>query len=218
MNHIYADHENRLYRLIGGDQSGANGNQRWKRRAGAADVAGYAASRQLAVAPGTRFNYSSGTSNIVASILGDAVGRGEPTRRFLTERLFEPIGVTDASVTLDDAGTFIGSSYVYCAARSWAKFATLYLRGGQFDGTRVLPRHWVDDAQRPTSRDEDGGTYYSHHWWLDGRGTYWASGYEGQRLVIAPADDGIVVRLGSTPSARYPALRSWCDATVASLA
>jgi hypothetical protein len=38
MNHIYADHKNRLYSWIGGDQPGADSDQRWKRRAGAAHI------------------------------------------------------------------------------------------------------------------------------------------------------------------------------------
>jgi CubicO group peptidase (beta-lactamase class C family) len=184
---------------------------------GKADVASFAAAHQPTALPGTRFNYSSGTSNLIARLVGDVVGRGEPTVAFLRDRLFAPLGMLDATVTLDDAGTFIGSSYVYCSARSFAKFATLYLRGGCWEGRELVSRTWVDDAQRPTSADEDPATYYSHHWWLDGAGTYWASGYEGQRCVVSPARDAVLVRLGRTPSARYPAVRAWCDAVLASL-
>src|ERR1019366_2096837 len=100
----------------------------------------------------------------------------------------------------------IASSYVSCSARSFAKFATLYLRGGEWDGERLLDAVWVDEAQVPVSRDVDPDTYYSHHWWLDARGSYWASGYEGQRAVVCPARDCVVVRLGRTPATRYPAV------------
>jgi CubicO group peptidase (beta-lactamase class C family) len=185
---------------------------------GSADVAAYAAAKPLAAAPGTTFAYSSGTSNLVARILGDVVGRGDATRAFLTDRLFSPLGMDDATVKLDDAGTFVGSSFVYCSARSFARFATLYLRGGEWEGARLLVPSWVDDAQRPVSVDVDPRTYYSHHWWLDGEGTYWASGYHGQRAVVSPACDAVVVRYGDTPAERYPALRAWCDAVVAALA
>jgi CubicO group peptidase (beta-lactamase class C family) len=184
---------------------------------GIGDTAAFAARHEAAVAPGTRFNYSSGTSNLVARIVGDVVGRGEATRAFLFDRLFAPLGMRDAVITLDDAGTFIGSSYVYCSARSFARFATLYLRGGTWDGRQLLSRAWVDDAQRPVSADEDPATFYSHHWWLDGLGSYWASGYEGQRCVVCPARDAVLVRLGRTPDVRYPAVRAWCDAVLAAL-
>ncbi|HEV3213865.1 MAG TPA: serine hydrolase [Acidimicrobiales bacterium] len=185
---------------------------------GAADVGAFAAGHPLAAAPGTRFNYSSGTSNLVARLVGDVVGRGEPTRAFLRDRLFGPLGMDDAAVTLDASGTFIGSSYVYCSARSFAKFATLYLRGGRWEDRQLLSRSWVDGAQVAVSQDADARTYYSHHWWLDGEGTYWASGYEGQRCVVSPGHDAVVVRLGRTPDERYPAVRAWCDAVVAALA
>jgi CubicO group peptidase (beta-lactamase class C family) len=185
--------------------------------AGSDDVAAFAAAHPLAHAPGTRFNYSSGTSNLVARIVAQTVGPGDATVAFFRDRLFVPLGMHDATIRLDDAGTFIGSSYVYCSARSFAKFATLYLRGGAWEGDQLLSRRWVDDAQLPTSADEDPRTYYSHHWWLDGEGAYWASGYEGQRLVVSPQRDAVLVRLGRTPDDRYPAVRAWCDSVLAAL-
>ena len=43
---------------------------------GTDDVAGYTEARTLRHPPGTRFNYSSGTSNIVAAIAGRSAGGG----------------------------------------------------------------------------------------------------------------------------------------------
>jgi CubicO group peptidase (beta-lactamase class C family) len=185
---------------------------------GTDDVAAFAASRPLEHAPGSTFNYSSGTSNLIASIVGDVVGRGDDTARFLATSIFEPIGMRDATITCDETGTFVGSSYVHCSARSYAKFASLYLRGGEWDGATLLDSAWVADASVPVSEDTSmPRTYYSHHWWLDGLGTVWASGYQGQRAVFCAARDCVLVRLGCTPAANYPALRSWCDAVVAAL-
>ena len=48
--------------------------------------------------PGTRFNYSSGTSNVISGIVARTVGPGEPYREFLARRLFEPLGMTSATV------------------------------------------------------------------------------------------------------------------------
>ena len=150
--------------------------------------------------------------------MGDVVGRGEATARFLDDALFARIGIHDATVTLDDAGTFIGSSYVYCSARSYAKFATLYLRGGTWDGTTVLEPGWVAESQVPVSEDTSAPrTYYSSHWWLDAAGSFWASGYEGQRAVVHPAHDCVVVRLGRTDADRYGVLRDWSDELVTAL-
>jgi CubicO group peptidase (beta-lactamase class C family) len=180
---------------------------------GHADVAAYAEARPLAHPPGTVFNYSSGTSNIVAGVVGRAVGGGEAVRRLLLERVLHPIGMRTADPRLDEAGTFIGSSYVYATAQDWARFGTLYLRDGVWDGTRLLPEGWVDHGRRVRSVDESDGGLYGAHWWIDQldteRGTFRASGYEGQMVAICPPLDAIVVRLGSTPEPLTANLPPW---------
>jgi CubicO group peptidase (beta-lactamase class C family) len=186
---------------------------------GADDVAGYAASRPSAASPGERFNYSSGTTNIISRALTDAlVGRGEhdPDRRrvatgdFLQERLFGPIGMT-AEPRYDAAGTWVASSYVYASARDFARFGLLYLRDGRWDGARILPEGWVDVARTWVSTDPEDGLGYGAQWWLydDGLGTFAAKGYEGQSILCVPASDLVVVRLGKTPIEHRPALEAW---------
>jgi CubicO group peptidase (beta-lactamase class C family) len=170
---------------------------------GQSDVASYAEARPLAHPPGTVFNYSSGTSNIVSAIVGREVGSGDAVRAFLLERILHPIGMRSADPRIDEAGTFVGSSFVYATAKDWARFGLLYLRDGVWDGERLLPEGWVDHGRRVRSVDETDGSLYGAHWWVDqldtARGTFRASGYEGQMVAINPALDAIVVRLGHTP-------------------
>jgi CubicO group peptidase (beta-lactamase class C family) len=169
---------------------------------GQADVAGYAAASPSAHPPDTVFNYSSGTSNIVSGIVGRAVAP-EPVREFLLQRLLHPIGMRSADPRVDDAGTFIGSSFVYATAQDWARFGLLYLRDGVWEGERLLPEGWVDHGRRVRSVDETDGALYGAHWWVDeldtARGTFRASGYEGQMVAVCPPLDAVVVRLGRTP-------------------
>jgi CubicO group peptidase (beta-lactamase class C family) len=185
--------------------------------AGKDDVAGFAADRPPAAAPGSRFNYSSGTSNIVAAVVGREVGPGESYAQFLRDRLFVPIGATSARPTLDAAGTWVASSYVYATARDFARFGYLYLRDGVWDGERVLPEGWVDHGRHPRSVDPEDGSLYGAHWWVvgDGHGSFWASGYEGQSILVCPALDLVVVRLGKTPRDRSPELCEWRAAVAA---
>ena len=75
---------------------------------GQADMAHFAADRPLAAPPGTRFNYSSGTSNIISGVVARTVGPGEPYARFLHGRLFGPLGMTSADPEFDEAGTWVG--------------------------------------------------------------------------------------------------------------
>ena len=174
------------------------------------DVAAYAESRPLLHPPGTHFNYSSGTSNIVSAIAARAVGGGAALVDLLRRHVLDPIGVTSADPRLDTAGTFIASSYVYATARDFARFGLLHLRDGTWDGARVLPEGWVDHARRQRSVDEEGNGYGAH-WWVigDDMGSFRASGYEGQSILISPGLDLLAVRLGYSTAEKLPALKEW---------
>lgn len=185
--------------------------------AGQADAAGYAIDQPLAAEPGTTFSYSSGTTNIVAKICGDLLGGEDAVRSYLDTRLFEPLGMTSADPRFDDAGTFIGSSFLYCTARDFARFGNLYLRDGLCDGQRLLPEGWVDLARRPVEVEVDEDFFYGSHWWLwdDTNGAFACHGYEGQYIVVVPARDLIVVRLGKTPAERKVGVIQWIHDIIA---
>lgn len=188
---------------------------------GQPDMAHFAADRPLAAAPGTRFNYSSGTSNIVSGIVARTVGSGEEYARFLHRRLFGPIGMTSADPEFDEAGTWVASSYVRATARDYARFGLLYLRDGVWDGARILPEGWVDHARTWVSEDPEDASPYGAHWWGvagDRRGTFRAAGYEGQSITVCPPLDLVVVRLGKTPLEREDALGPWRVAMVEAFA
>ena len=184
--------------------------------AGIDDHGAYTAARPAAHPPGTVFNYSSGTSNLIARMACDHIGRGDDATDWMRTNLFDPIGMQSATPSFDTSGTFVGSSYLHAVARDWARFGLLYLRGGHWDGRQVVPRGWVDRCRLARAVDDDGD-HYGTHWWTaeDGRGTFYASGYELQRLVCVPTSDLVVVRLGSTPEATYDAPKAWINELVA---
>jgi CubicO group peptidase (beta-lactamase class C family) len=175
------------------------------------DVGAFARARPLAVPPDTRFNYSSGTTNVVSGIVADIVGRGDGYADFLRDRLFDPIGMTTATPTLDATGLWVASSYVHATAEDFARFGYLYLRDGEWDGARILPDGWVDTARRLRSIDPEDGRGYGWQWWVtgDAHGTFWANGYEGQSILVSPANDLVVVRIGRTDAANGPNLFDW---------
>ena len=178
---------------------------------GSTDTAAFAARRPLAHTPGTTFNYSSGTTNIASGIVARLLGGEARYRRFLHDRLFAPIGMRSADPRFDEAGTWVASSYVWATARDMARFGTLYLRDGVWDGTRLLPDGWVDHGRRARSVDPEDGRLYGAHWWVvgDDLGTFWANGYEGQSIMVCPGLDLVVVRLGKSLKDQYPALARW---------
>lgn len=184
--------------------------------AGVDDVAGYTIGRPSRAEPGTVFNYSSGTTNVVTRILGDVIGGPDELRSWMNERLFAPVGIRSADPTFDRAGTFVGSSYLHMTARDWARYGLLNLRGGEWDGQQILPRDWVEDCRRAWAIDDEGN-HYGTHWWVheDGRGTFFCSGFEIQRVVCVPSSDLVLVRLGKTPQEDYETPKRWVDDIIA---
>ena len=180
---------------------------------GSGDVALYAASRPLAHEPDTVWNYSSGTSNIVARCAARALGvSGDDFKAFMFRELFDPLGMKSPLPKFDEAGTFIGSSFCYCTARDFARFGLLYLRDGVWDGERLLPEGWVDYARTPTPAVPETETLgYGAHWWLGmaGPGSFSCNGYEGQYTVLVPDKDLILVRHGKSPLEAKDVVQKW---------
>jgi CubicO group peptidase (beta-lactamase class C family) len=178
---------------------------------GANDMAAYAAKRPLAHEPGTKFNYSSGTTNLLSRLVAERVGFGDDYLQSLQDRLFGPVGMRSAQALLDPSGNWIASSWLHATAQDFARFGLLYLRGGEWDTRRLVSTSWTDTAQVPLSQDEESGDYYSWQWWVTGDeyGTYWASGFEGQMISVVPALDALVLRFGRTPEDNAPALNAW---------
>ena len=169
-----------------------------------ADMAGFAASKPLVQQPGKRWNYSSGTTNILSRILRDAIDDDQRYWSFPSRALFAPLGMTSAVLESDSSGTLVGSSLVWASGRDWARFGQLYLDQGSWNGAQLLPLDWVEQA-RTASRGSKGG--YGAHWWLSRRksrrdlpkDSFSAEGYQGQLLLVAPSQRSVVVRLGQTP-------------------
>lgn len=163
------------------------------------DTGAFAAAKPLEHPPGTFWSYASGTTNIICRILRDAVGGGASGMlKFMNDRLFEPIGVRTATPKFDTSGTFIGSSFMLAIPQDFARFGLLYLRGGTWDGTEIVSRDWVDYARSPTAHTAE--ECYGAHWWMNPANTaqFFASGYDGQRVLCDPERDLLIVRLGRT--------------------
>ncbi|MEZ5229515.1 MAG: hypothetical protein R2710_23485 [Acidimicrobiales bacterium] len=99
-------------------------------------------------------------------------------------RLLRPIGMSSAIPKFDDAGTFIGSSFVYATAQDFARFGYLYLRDGVGRRTAV-PRglgRCGPHSGRPACRRRTlvRRTLVA----VARRRRLACQGYEGQRIVV----------------------------------
>ncbi|MFT4023766.1 MAG: serine hydrolase [Flavihumibacter sp.] len=173
-----------------------------------ADMAGFTAAHSLREAPGTRFYYSSGNSNIISGIIRQTVGDSS-YYSFPQERLFHPIGIRSMVLEPDAGGTFVGSSYAFATARDWARFGLLYLNNGYWNGKQLLPEGWVKETVTPNPVAPMGE--YGYQFWLNaGRrfpelpaDMFYADGYEGQFVVVIPSRKLVLVRLGQTGNDQF---------------
>jgi len=182
--------------------------------AGKKDVAAFAATLPRQVEPETRWNYNSGATNLLSRLVGETVGGGpDGMLAFMRRELFDPLGMATARPKFDEAGTFVGSSHCYCSARDFARFGLLYLRDGVWDGRRILPEGWVDYARTPSPQSE--GLYGAHFWVIPGSlGLFYCSGAQGQRILLCPKLDLVVVRLGKTAPHKVDAVVRYGKALV----
>jgi len=172
------------------------------------DTAAYAVNTRMIAPLGTRWRYSSPTTQILARIVRDVAGGPEQTLAFAWRELFNPLGMRNVTLEFDGAGTLQGSTYMLASARDWAKFGLLYLNDGVVGGKRILHEDWVDFCAAATL-----DTDYAAGFWTNRsehpnakarvrlgmpRDAFFASGDLGQRIVIMPSQKLVVVRLGDS--------------------
>jgi CubicO group peptidase (beta-lactamase class C family) len=175
------------------------------------DAGAFAINKPLVHEPGTRFNYSTGTSNILSTIIKRTLG--EEYLSFPRKELFNRIGMRSAVVCADASGTFGLGSFCYASARDWARFGLLYLHDGVWEGERILPEGWVEYTRTPSTAKKPRKGGYGAQFWLNASSDpeknkpRWAGvpedafsclGHEGQSVGIIPSRNLIVVRLGMT--------------------
>ena len=180
------------------------------------DMATYAASKPLIAPPDTLWSYSSGSTNIASRALTTALGGSEAAQAYLHERLFTPAGMKNVTFEQDNAGTPVGSSYIYATPRDWARFGLLFLNKGKAGEEQILSPDWVNFIHTPAPASELG--IYGAGFWLNGMAedgdgrflqdlpedAYFAMGHNGQVVGIFPSQDTVIVRMGwSTGEAKF---------------
>lgn len=182
---------------------------------GTAGMAAAAIARPLEARPGTKWEYSTLTADILAEIVTrtltpsrDPRMRALAYRRFATERLFGPAGMTSAVMDFDGAGTQVGGSLIYATLDDWGRFGRLLIDGRAPDGRPVIAPAWLDVMRRPAAT---AGNYGAQTWlnrpahpgepvMYPGApaSAYSAEGHLGQHVLVVPAYKLVVVRLGHT--------------------
>jgi CubicO group peptidase (beta-lactamase class C family) len=178
----------------------------------------------LAYPPDTHWAYGSGTTNLLSWVLRQAYG-DDAYYELPYKELFSKIGMRSAYLEADATGTWVGSSYLFATARDYARFGLLYMNDGMWQGERILPEGWAKYAMTATPTAPKNN--YGAQWWrptLDDRAAaeargvplpedaFNASGFEGQKIVVIPSKELVIVRLGLCYFSQYQIFYSQvCD-------
>jgi CubicO group peptidase (beta-lactamase class C family) len=172
----------------------------WFRYTG--DLLRFVLERPMVADPGALFTYNGGLTNV----LGEAIRRATGLRldRFSETYLFAPLGITDLSWYLIRPDFVYASGDVSLRPRDLAKLGRLYLRGGLWNGSRILSPDWVALSATPVFAMQPwpGCAGYSYGWWprteIYGAGAFAAEGWGGQALIVMPEFDALVVFTGGS--------------------
>jgi len=161
------------------------------------DFLQFALDLPMAHEPGTHFDYCSPGMHILSAILQQATGMSEAA--FAEEKLFAPLGITGATWSTDPQGITHGWGDLDLAPGDMQKLGTLWLHGGSWNGLQVIPADWLATATtraRRSDRYED----YGDGFWVGPSNEpipyFSASGRGGQRILVAPALDLVIVTTG----------------------
>ena len=186
------------------------------------DMAAFAESQPLEAEPGTKFEYSSNTTVILADIAARALTRSNnpDVRRkavldYLESRLFRPLGMTSIVPEFDRAGTLIGGSLIHGTARDWARFGDFLRNKGSYRGVQLVPRRWIEFMTTPSPRR---GNYGAQTWLNRGapedddplfgargpKSLFAMIGHMGQYVLVAPDRQLVVARLGHSDEVERP--------------
>jgi len=149
--------------------------------------------------PGTVFAYNQPCTFTLASIVQRKTEM--PLTRYLRPRLFDPLGIGEVGWQTY-AGRERGYTGLHARTEDVAKLGQLYLQGGQWNGSQLLPPDWVAQAtskqvDNPNGSNPDWRQGYGFQFWMARHG-YRGDGAYGQFCVILPEQDAVVVTTAST--------------------
>jgi CubicO group peptidase (beta-lactamase class C family) len=156
------------------------------------------ASLPRAAEPGTRWNYSTGETQLAGALVRAATGK--PVADYLSEKIWSKMGMeADANWWLQSPeGLEVGGSGLSATLRDYARFGMFMLNDGVINGERVLPEGWMDTAG---SRQMIGGEEvpYGYMLWPFHEQSYAAVGIFGQYVFVDPDKDLVVAMWSAQP-------------------
>ena len=158
----------------------------------------------METSPGERFDYNSANPHLLSAILSKTAGL--KTEEFAEKFLFNPLGIKNYLWEKDPQGNSFGSGNLFLSPEDLAKIGLLLLNKGVWDEKQIISSHWIEESFQKTHL-WDYGFYYGYLWYIKDEvnketeksyATYSAAGAGGQKLLLIPELDLIIVTTSKT--------------------
>ncbi|MGP1353676.1 MAG: serine hydrolase domain-containing protein [Parasphingopyxis sp.] len=98
--------------------------------------------------PGARWDYNNNETNLLGVVVARATGMRYAD--FLSDTLWRPLDLADASLYLDrEGGTPMMSCCILSRPIDWLRIGELVANRGAFGGTQLVPADWIDAMLAP---------------------------------------------------------------------
>lgn len=164
------------------------------------DVEDFLLNGHFSAQPGTFFEYSSASTQLLGIVLKRALekqGITQTLSEYLSEKIWQPLAMNDDALWHTDGE---GMELVYCCissnARNFAKLGLLMLQQGKWNDQQIVSSDFIEKITTPT-----GAPHYGYSTWLSNNSQpnyYWFSGHLGQYIIVIPEHKLVVVRLGES--------------------
>ncbi|HJS00732.1 MAG TPA: serine hydrolase [Flavobacterium sp.] len=147
-------------------------------------------------APGKKYKYLSGNTQLLAMCIEKAVGKN--LANYVSESFWQPMGAESDAFWQTDKENGMVKAYCCIAsnARDFARFGKLYLQNGKWNGQQILDSSFIAKSITPRFKDSP---QYGYGWWLSNyqhKKVFYMRGHLGQYTIVIPQDQLIIVRLG----------------------
>ena len=164
------------------------------------DVEDFLLQGHFSAEPGTFWEYSSASTQLLGIVLKRALhrkGRKLTLAEYLSEKIWQPLHMNDDALWHTDDQ---GMEFSYCClntnARNFARLGMLMLNNGGWNGQQLVPAEFIKMMIQPV-----GTSYYGYSTWLglEHKPAYYHfSGHLGQYIIVIPEQRMVIVRLGET--------------------
>jgi len=167
-------------------------------------ILAYMNALQKAGTPGSIWNYSTGESFLVGTLLERATHKALAT--YLSETLWSPLGMEkDATWWIESPGGMgLSGSGLSATLRDYGRFGLFVQQDGVIEGKRTVPEGWFREAG--TAHVIGGKAVdYGYFWWPIPagdpihQGAFQAIGIFGQHMYINPREKLVIVVLSARP-------------------